>query len=182
MKNSLYLILISLVMNFHSFGQNKKETITYDSAVNKTLLANCFRADTVTINDNWIKTNTIKKFHSVSPHFLGLKNTNKDFIEIGIRRKKEDQFYVTNITDAELLSKDAAFETHRYKVNKNLFEKIHNNDSCYVFNEKRNGLKAVTLVGIKNDYITEIVLYPAIEDQTKNLDYLLTLFENLNIK
>ena len=172
----ILLLFILLAINFQSFGQNKKKAINYDSAINRTTLINYFIADPVTLNDNWKTTNR------TAPHYLRLKNQHKDFIEIGVRRKKEDQFYITNISDAELLSKDAAFESYRYKVNKNLFEKIYSNDTCYVFNEKKNGMKVVTLVGVKNDYIIEIVFYPAVEDKTKNLDYLLSLFKNLNIK
>ncbi|HSD13445.1 MAG TPA: hypothetical protein VLB74_02215 [Flavobacterium sp.] len=163
-------------MNFQSFGQTKKKAINYDSAINKTVFISYFTADTITLNDNWRTTNRS------APHYLGLKNQHKDFIEIAARRKKEDQFYTTNISDAELLNKDAEFEAYRYKVNKTTFEKIYSDDTCYVFNENRNRMDAMTIVGIKNDYVIEIIFHPAIEDQTKNLDYLLTLFKNLNIK
>ena len=172
----LLLFFALLAINFPSFGQNQKKSINYDSVINRTTFINYFIADTVTLNDNWETTNR------EIPHFIRLKNQYKDNIEIAVKRKKEDQFYATNITDTELLSKDAAFESYRYKVNKDLFEKIYTNDTCYVFNEKKNGRKVTTLVGVKDDYIFELVFYPRVEDKTKNLDYLLALFKNLNIK
>ncbi|ESU23291.1 hypothetical protein FEDK69T_14470 [Flavobacterium enshiense DK69] len=181
------LLLFSLfAINFQSFSQKKKEAINYDSAINKTVLINYFKEGTVTLNDNWKTTN---KF---IPHYLVLKNQHKDFIEIIISEKKDNQFYTTNTTDAELLSKDAEFEAKRHKAYSSLFEKIHDEKTCYfekiygdsicyVFNEYKNNMPGMTIVGIKNDYLIEITFRPKFKDRTKNLDYLLTLFTNLNI-
>ena len=178
---SIFLVLFVLV-NQSILAQNQKAQIVFDENNNKTHLINLLIKDTLTINQKWEEVKKIKKKFAVNHHFIGLKNSNDDFIEIAIIMKSKTQYYPDYSKDEDLLKSSREFESYRNKANYNSFNFLKSDNKTYYsfFIENEKILKT-TLIGIIEEYYVEINYYPNSENEPGEVDKLIELFQSIKL-
>ena len=182
MKLFSNLLFISIFTTSLLFGQDKKSNIIFDVNKNKTHLINIVINDTLTIDGKWEEIKKIKNKFEVNHHFIGLKNSKDDFIEITIIMKSKTQYYPDYSKDEDLLKYSREFESYRNKANYNSFNFLKSDNKTYYsfFIEKKKILKT-TLIGIIEEYYVEINYYPNSVNEPGEVDKLIELFQSIKL-